>query len=135
VAIAATPAPPPQAAAEPRQSRRTVGYVVGALSLATLGMGSFFGFRALSLASDVDAQCAGGCSPEAVALNDDAKTAARIADVAIGAGLVGAGVSIYLLLSSRSGDDRPPAHAARDRLRLEPRLGPRSAGLVLGGAF
>jgi tetratricopeptide (TPR) repeat protein len=135
------PAPPPMLSADAGEkshkdvdgrSRRTTSYVVGGLSLGVLGVGAFFGFRALSNQRDSDALCSMNlCRGNGVALSQDAKTNARVADVAVGAGLVGAGVAAYLFLSSAS-DERAAKPRAGDvaRLHLLPELGPNRAGLM-----
>jgi hypothetical protein len=85
-----------------RSGQRTVGYVVAGAGLAAVGVGAFFGIRALSKRSDADALCPEKrcANPDAVSAQDDAIAAAWIANVAIGAGLVALGVGGYLALSA-----------------------------------
>jgi len=112
------------------RTRRTAALVVGAASVAALGAGAFFGLRAMSKQSDSDSLCPNNlCRGNGVALSQDAKTNARLADVAIGVGLVGAGIATYLFLSSGGGEGA--AHASNgSRLHLAPQLGPSLAGLL-----
>jgi hypothetical protein len=82
--------------------RRTTGLIVGGAGIAAIGVGAFFGVSALSKRSDADALCPEKrCSnPDGVALQDEAITAAWIANVAIGAGLVALGIGGYLVLTA-----------------------------------
>jgi serine/threonine-protein kinase len=122
--------PPPDSGARPR---RTAALVVGAASVAALGVGAFFGVRAMSKQSDSDNLCPNNlCVGDGVALSQDAKSNARICDVAVGAGLIGAGIATYLFLSS-SGSGEGAAHARTEsKVRLTPQLGPTLAGLQAG---
>jgi hypothetical protein len=131
----ATPPPDSDAKAKtpPERSRRTAALVVGAASVAALGVGAFFGVRAMSKQSDSDNLCPNNlCVGDGVALSQDAKSNARICDVAVGAGLIGAGIATYLFLSS-SGSGEGAAHARTEsKVRLTPQLGPTLAGLQAG---
>lgn len=122
-------------AAEPGKTRRMVAYVVGGVGLGALAVGSVFGVRALTKRRDSDAECPSGqCSQAGVDLNNQAKTAARVADVTIGVGLVAVGVATYLLLTAAKGPPEQPAVAARG-MRLAFDVGPGQAGLLLRGAW
>jgi Domain of unknown function (DUF4410) len=105
VATGAVTARESEAPTSRRSARRTTGWAFAGVSAAAAVIGIPFGIRAITLARDVDRQCPSGqCSAEAVSLNDDAKSAARVADVAIGVAIVSAGVAAVLLLSSPDGD-------------------------------
>jgi hypothetical protein len=95
-------APAPRAAA---RGGRDWAYVVGGAGLLGVALGAAFGMRAITKRRDSNAVVArdGYSSPEAVDLNDQAKTAAWISDVAVGVGLVGIGVGTYLLVSANHG--------------------------------
>lgn len=117
---------------EPASSTRgTLGIVVLAASAVSLGVGTAFGLRALSKQSDANATCPETkCSDSAaVSANDSARSAAKVADVSVVLGLVGAGVGTYLLLSKPS-----PESNAR-RVWLSPTAGPTGGGLSAGGAW
>jgi hypothetical protein len=102
--VAAAPAapdggPPPRGE---RAGRRTAAYVVAGASVAAIAAGAFFGVRAISKRGDSDPHCPMDmCDATGYDLNEQAKTAARISDVTIGAGLIAAGVAVYLYLTSR----------------------------------
>jgi hypothetical protein len=102
-------------------SQRTWGLVVGAAGVVGLGVGSYFGIRALSGSNQAKQACPDAACPTASAIqqNDDAKTDARIADVsfAVGAGALVAGSLLYFLAPSGAG------------IRVAPVVG-RTSGIV-----
>jgi hypothetical protein len=82
---------------------KTIGLAIGAGGLVAIGVGSFFGLRAFSKWDERNKHCPGGeCDATAVAASDAAHTSARIADIAVGVGIVGLGVGTYLFLTSPS---------------------------------
>jgi hypothetical protein len=98
-------APPPARPVAPPEEHasalRPVGIGVGLAGLAAIGVGTYFGIRAIGKWNDSNTACPGTtCSdPNGVTLANDAKSAARIADVTLGAGVVAvaAGVVLYLV--------------------------------------
>src|SRR5208337_25578 len=96
-------APPPVVmvgpVVKPPVSRRPYAYAAGAVGLASLGLGSYFGVEALQKSSDVKTACPGGsCTQQAdVNLASTAKTYAIVSDVMIGSGLafVAAGTFLF----------------------------------------
>ena len=127
-APAASPAP----AALP--TRKLLAYVLGGVGVAALLTGGVYGARALSKRHDSDAYCPQNqCTQTGVDLNNQAKTAARVADVTIGVGLVSVAVATYLLLRAPASETAPPATAQRTRVVAE--VGPRQAGLLLRGSW
>ena len=96
--------PPPPAPA----SHHTAAWFVGAAGLASLGIGTYFGARALAERSWSDASCSGGVCANAAALGEyqSARTDARASDVALGIGVIGLAVGGVLLLTSH-GDAHP----------------------------
>ena len=117
---------------EPPAARGPARYVIGAGGLAALGTGAYFGLRAISKRKDSDRECVGGCTQAGVSLNNQAKTAARVSDIAIGVGLIGAGIAAYLFLTSPESE---PTRASAGDLRIAPEIGPHQAALQLGGAW
>jgi len=94
---------------EPRaRSASALGWIVGGTGLAAVGVGSYFGLRAIAKRKDSDQQCPKDtCSDYGVALNDQAKTAAWVSNVSFGVGLVGIAVGTYLIwLTPASTPDR-----------------------------
>lgn len=94
----------------------------GGLALAT---GGYFALHARSLQDDARERCpASPCADEiGLAKNDDAKSAARVATVATGVGLVAVGVGVYLLLTR---DTKPSASTTA--ARVTPFGGPAGGG-------
>jgi len=142
---AATPAParaPPisinESARDPdgaSRSRRNAAYVVAGAGVLAVAVGGYFGFRARSKWNESDPHCpADQCDDVGSSLSEQAQTSARIADVAIGAGLVSVGVAMYLFLTSRAAEPSPQTTAWR--IRLQPEIGPNlQAGLTLGASW
>jgi tetratricopeptide (TPR) repeat protein len=130
----------PADAGEPG-AHRTVSYVVGGASLLALGVGGVFGLDAISNKDSGHRQCPmDPCSDAGLAAYNSAKTDARLADVFIGAGLVGAGVAAYLFFTSGAPEQEGARAAAAGRgvagrLRLLPELGPGQAGLMAGSSW
>jgi hypothetical protein len=115
------------------QWRKPVGYVIGGIGAGALVVGSVFGLRAMSKLHDSDALCPKEqCSPKGVALNKQAKTAALVSDITIGAGLASLAVATYLLITSG-----PPKPARAEKLAFDIRVspGPGEASLALGGSW
>jgi hypothetical protein len=135
----AAPAPPPpsssssvapspeSAASTPASSSggaRTVGIVVGSLGIAGVGIGAFFGLRAISDKSDVEANCSGSaCSQTGFNAQGQAHTEATVSDLAFALGGVAVGVGLYLILTSSGHSSSAPAVA------LAPVVGPRNVGV------
>ncbi len=118
-----TPPEPDTPPTRPGRAQRAVGVVVGGVGLATIGVGSYFGFRALGSDDDARDLCPErSCSdPEGVALSDDAMDHSARANglfVAGGAALT-TGVVLYLTA---------PKHAKRSTLYVAPATGGATIG-------
>jgi hypothetical protein len=122
---------PPVRPVAPDGARRTAGFVAGGGGVVLLGVGTFFGIRALGFKSDRDRDCEpSGCSQAGLDAHADARTNAWISTVTMGAGAVGLGLGAFLLLTSTSrGDVSPGGRASRPDLRAT--AGP--GGIVLRG--
>ncbi|HVU03467.1 MAG TPA: hypothetical protein VHE30_17025 [Polyangiaceae bacterium] len=107
--------------------QRTLGLVVGGLGVVTLGVGGYFGLRAISKNQDAKTHCDGTVcrDPEGESLSDSANRAARLANVfVIGGGILAVGgVALYLTAPS----DRKPSVSVTSNGR--------EARVVLGGSF
>jgi len=82
---------------------RMMAYIMGGVGLASIGVGSYFGVRAIRLNNDANAACSSKqCTPEnaaAVGKSEDALSKAHLADAFIGIGAavtVSAAVTWYL---------------------------------------
>ncbi|HEY8079383.1 MAG TPA: hypothetical protein VIF62_34870 [Labilithrix sp.] len=107
------PPPPPPKPEEPKHPSTTkwIGWGAVALGVVGIGVGSAFGVKSLSNKSASDDACnAGACTAAGLASYDDARSAARVADVAIGVGIVAVVVGVVLILVSPSA---PSASAQR----------------------
>lgn len=86
---------------------------VGGASLALVGLGTFFGVRAIQLRADSDRACPNErCTRRGKRLNDDAIRFATAADITIGLGVLGAGVSLWFGLAA------PGSAGAAQRVRI-----------------
>lgn len=113
--------------------KRPAGSIVGGFGVAALGVGTAFGVTAITKSNDAKSQCSPqSCtSPGAVGENNDAKTAATIADVALGAGLAALAVGAYFLITAPSA----PASAPPSALSVAPYVGNGQAGVAFAHAW
>ena len=110
-------------------TRRTIALASAGLGVIGLGVGSYFGLRAISKHGDSDVICTTTpCSPESVSVNDDAKVAADVATVSFAVGLVGLGAAAFLWFGETSA--RPPT-----QLRLQPTWQPGGGYVAVSAAF
>ncbi len=127
------PPAPPLATASP--TRKLVAYALGGVGVAALAMGGVYGVEAISKRHDSDSSCPQNqCTQTGVDLNNQAKTAARVADISLGVGLVTVAVATYLLLRPVA-PSPPTASAVAPAVQVAAALGPREAGLALRGSW
>jgi serine/threonine-protein kinase len=130
-ASAATPAQPVVAqTSDGLSTQETLGLVVGVVGVVGIGVGSYFGIRALKKNSDAETHCpnSGFCNDqEGLDLTEDAKDLAVFSNIAFAAGgvLFGTGAVLYLT----GGKSR------EDSVALVPILGPSAAGANVVGRF
>lgn len=130
-----TPAPNPESApSSGRNGLRTAAYVTGALGIVSLGVGTYFGVKAISKNNDAKDHCPGGTTcndPLGESLTNDAQSAATVSNitVGIGAAFVVAGVVLYLTSAPK---EKAESSA---RLEMHPLVGRDLAGIGFGGAF
>jgi hypothetical protein len=99
----------------------TAAWITGGLALAAFATGAAFGGTALSSSSAADAQCTGDgvCGDTAGArAYDDARAEARIADVALGVGLVATLATAVLFFEARRSSAPLASSAPRGSLRF-----------------
>jgi hypothetical protein len=135
-------APPPAAAAvnradeppaeapeapPPAEQRSIVPWVVGGAGIVALGVGTYFGFRALAKANDAKEGCPKSiCNEQAGATAaDDAHSAAKASNIsfALGAAAVATGVVLYFALPTKHGT----------QVGLSPMFDQASLGLTVRG--
>jgi hypothetical protein len=110
-------------------SLRTVGWVLEGVGVVGIGVGSFFGLRAMSRWSDRKDNCVGGCNEAAKTAGDEASTAATISTIGFGVGLVSIGVGTYLLLSSSG--EKQATESVGSKVQWVPVAGRNGAGLLV----
>jgi hypothetical protein len=105
--------PPARDSAGSSGSTRTLGFVLGGAGIAALGVGTYFGLRAISSWNDSNKGCpANVCTPQAASDARDAKTSAVVSDVAVVTGLLAVGTGTVLVLSSGARSRHDPQAAA-----------------------
>lgn len=111
----------------------TLGWVLGGVGVAAIGVGSVFGVQALSKQSKAESECPTNatCSPEGEEYSKQANTAAWISNISIGAGLVAVGVGTYLLLTSGGSSPKEARHV----LPLRVDVASDRASVAIQGAF
>ena len=110
---------------------RTASYVTGALGVVGLGIGSYFGVKAIAKNSDAESHCPRGnqCDDAAgESLTKEAQRAAVLSNITIGLGAAFAIAGVVLYLSHESREQAA-------RVELHPLIGRDLAGIGLGGAF
>jgi hypothetical protein len=116
-------------------SQRTIGFVVGGIGLAGLGIGGFFGYRAIQAKGRQTDNCQSSttCPDYAAAADahEDGESNGLISTIAFLAGgaATAAGVVLVLTAGPKAEGSAPVA------LRLTPRFGMSGAKLELAGAF
>ena len=134
-ASASAPIAPPPPTWTPR---KIGGATLAGAGVVSLGVGAIMGLRALSKKSDSDAQCpptADGkvhCTTAGATANDDAKTAARVADVTLGLGVVLIGAGTYFYFSGGVGES---ASTQARRIPIDFAVDSHGARASFGGAW
>lgn len=127
------PRNPEPDAASGTNTLRTAAYVTGALGVVSLGIGTFFGVKAINKNHDAKEHCDGNTcrDPAGESLTKDAQSAATVANITIGVGaaFVAAGVVLYVIGAPK---EKPESAA---RLELHPLVGRDLAGVGFGGVF
>jgi len=121
-----------------RDTQRVIAYIAGGTGLVAIGVGSYFGLRAMSKQSDTEDHCNGSlCDPEGLALGDEANRAATVSNVAFGIGVLGLAVGSYFYVVSL-----PPAgekHRSKEgdsaALRVTPSIAPGTGAILMTGRW
>lgn len=108
---------------------QTLGLVVGGVGVIGLGLGTYFGVRAISKNSDAEGYCNAQslCAQTGLDLTDKAKKDASASNIAFAAGGALVAIGGIVFLSSGSSD--------ADRVALVPVLGPHTAAASVSGRF
>ncbi|HYP86947.1 MAG TPA: hypothetical protein VEQ59_02315 [Polyangiaceae bacterium] len=128
-ATATQPLAPPPPRKSSLTTQQALGIVLGGVGLVGVGVGSYFGIRAISKNSDAEQHCPRGalCDDQAgEELTNKAQSAARASNIAfaIGGGLVAVGAVVYLT-----------GGHGREGVALVPQLAPGSAAGSIVGRF
>jgi hypothetical protein len=127
------PAPPP-APSPSKGASWTAGILLTSLGVVGIGVGGYFGLRAISKNNDSMAYCskANECLAQGGSLRDEAKNSATISTIAVGAGIAAAGIGVVLMLTSAGESPHSPTATG---FWIRPGVGPGSAGVQLGTRF
>ena len=121
---------------------RTASYLVGGAGLVAIGIGVAFGLRASDKDDESKAGCPSGCISRAAAdLNQQARTAATIANVSYAVGALALATGAYLFFTAGSGSEtaaRLPAGSGSgfvSGVRFDAELIPGAGQVALSGQF
>jgi len=131
----ATPAAAPAPSAFPTST--VVALTLGGVGTAAMILGGVYGIRAITKRQESDRNCPQNqCSVAGMDLHNQAKTAARVADISIGigVGLVAAAVATHFLLRPVQPDPTPPLAAAQG-VHLAAGVGQHGATVALRGVW
>jgi hypothetical protein len=134
----AAPTPPPTEHVEPlpqsadtgtprkSSSLRTVGWILGGVGVAGIGVGAVFGVVAIGDKNNAHCNSSNACQSGPLS---DARTAATISTVSVVAGavLLAGGAAIVLF--------GPSGHSESAQVKLAPLVGANDAGMQLVGSF
>jgi hypothetical protein len=129
--VSAKKAPPARKAPPAPERRLVVPTVIAAgIGVAGIGVGTFFGLRALDTQSDLDTVCASRqCPPTAKDDVTSLKTSSTVSTIGFIAGGVGIATAVALFIAGRPGAQA----ATTGAVRVVPTAGP--AGLGVLGVF
>jgi hypothetical protein len=130
---APAPPPPPERAI---RWQKPVGFAALGVGAVLLGVGTFFGVRAMSLGTTVSTECPeNACSPSGWKALGDGRTAANVSNGTLIAGgaLAAAGTALVIVGFVAAPADAPKG--ARIPLEIAPAIAPDGAFLAARGAF
>jgi len=122
--------PPRPADPAPISTAQKAGLITAGVGVLSVGVGSYFGIRAIHGNSVSDGGCDGnGCDPWAKQARLDARTDGNISTVAFLAGgaFIGAGAALYFLVGNRDG--------SRGKIQAIPAMGKGEIAVALRGTF
>lgn len=133
-AIPKPPPPPPPPPPEPEGlgPTRTTALILGGAGVVGLGMGIFFGSRALSLHEESKKHCQENlCDADGFQLRNDARRWGSGSTIAIIAGTIGVGAAAVLWFTAPSRDEAKP----KDKASIHPWVALDGGGLTVRGAW
>ena len=94
-------------------SLRTTAWIAGAAGLTALGVGGYYGVVAFQKRAESDDYCRDElCYREGVALNEEARSASKKANVLMGVGAIAVGLSTFILLWTTPEEGQAPPSPA-----------------------
>jgi len=125
------PKPTPDEVPESSDATWVAGGILGGLGLAALGVGTFFGVRALDQIGEAQERCTvDHCTdPEAIDLNDSGALSADLSTgLLIGGGVAtAAGIALLLTAALQEGESSEAVSADHGSFRIAPLVGPARA--------
>ncbi|HKQ67919.1 MAG TPA: hypothetical protein VJT73_01205 [Polyangiaceae bacterium] len=115
----------------PANLQRTIGITLGALGVVGLGLGAFFGLKAISNNKEAEKHCPRGTKcedPEGPSLAEEASHAAVASNITFAAGGVILATGAFIFLTA-------PSKPRTGVVRVMPIAGPRELGAAVGGSF
>jgi hypothetical protein len=120
--------PRPRVASRSSNGRMVFGLAGIGVGVAALAVGSYFGVRTFAKKNEASSHCVGTeCDATGVSLEADAHTSATASTVTFAVGGASLALGTWLALTSRS--------SASVGAQVQPLVGPRVAGLGLGGSW
>jgi serine/threonine-protein kinase len=119
-------------------STRTIAYVLGGVGIVGVGVGSFFGLRAISKNDEAERECPRGrqCdTQEGVDLTDEADKAATISNVAFGLSAAALAGGLVLYLAADAEPESTSASTASVAGPRRPTIGPRVGAVLTPSAL
>ncbi|HVY48368.1 MAG TPA: hypothetical protein VHB21_20915, partial [Minicystis sp.] len=117
-------------------TKRNIGFIVGGVGLASLGLGAVTGIVAIGDKSDADKNCPNKtCNAAGRSKIDSANTMALVSTIGFGVGIAAVGTGLFLVLTSRGSQPATQEPAPAPAARLVPSFGPQGGGMNLVGTF
>jgi hypothetical protein len=133
--VAPTPPAPTEIPSAPASGSgyRNAGWIIGGTGVVLLGIGSYFGIRAIADHSTAKDRCpTSACTDlEGVRANDSSRNEADLATAGFALGGAALGVAAFLFLTSPPSALAVPPSSRKARVRWEPRFLGRGAGAAL----
>ncbi len=125
-----------QADIRPGIHPRAGTYIAGGFGLLGIGVGTYFGLRAIDEHKQADPFCSEtSCQRAGFDHNQDAVRDAWISDAAFGVGLVGVGLAVYWLVVPDSSSSRSNVGVTASNWRVEPLAAPHGGGVRVGSTW
>jgi hypothetical protein len=116
--------------------KKPAGFAALGVSAVLIGVGGFFGARAISRGSEVAAACPNlVCDAASFTALEEGRTAATAANVLLGLGVAAAGVGAFFLITAPKPQSPAESPVGRGGTFVSIGFAPRGASIGLGGAW